>query len=67
MELQDAVDLIRSFSYYQFMEEPVIENDQTFRMSLDHPVVRITEEYNQPYIGHDTFENPFGMWRLTEI
>ena len=65
-EFQHAVNLIRVFGYYQIVDKPTILNGQTFSTSIESPKYRITDEVNQPYKGHEMFENPFGMWRLTK-
>jgi hypothetical protein len=65
-EFQDAVDLIKIFGYYQIVDKPTIQNRQTFSTSIESPKYRITDELNQPNVGHEQFENPFGMWRLTK-
>lgn len=65
LELQDAVDLIRIFNFYQLVDKPVIKNGQIFRTGIDVSRYIITDEINQPNKGHDLFENPFGMWCLT--
>lgn len=65
-EFQSAVDLIRIFGYYQIIDKPIIQNRQTFSTSIETPKYRITEEPNQPNKGHEQFQNPFGMWRLTK-
>jgi hypothetical protein len=63
-EFQQAVDLIKIFSYYQIIDKPTIQNRQTFSATQNSPKFRIIEEVNQPNQGHDHFENPFGMWCL---
>jgi hypothetical protein len=65
-EFQSAVDLIKIFGYYQIVDKPTIQNRQTFSTSIESPKYRINEELNQPNKGHEQFENPFGMWRLTK-
>jgi hypothetical protein len=65
-EFQNAVDLIKIFGYYQIIDKPIIQNRQTFSTSIESPKYRITDELNQPNKGHEQFENPFGMWRLTK-
>jgi hypothetical protein len=65
-EFQNAVDLIKIFGYYQIIDKPTIQNRQTFSTSIESPKYRITDELNQPNEGHEQFENPFGMWRLTK-
>jgi len=64
-EFQDAVDLIKIFGYYQIIDNPVILNNQTFQKDSVSPVFRITNDPKPFYEGHETFGNPFGMWRLT--
>ena len=65
-EFQEAVKLIRIFSYYQIIDKPAINNKQTFSASIESPKYKITDEVNQPNKGDELFENPFGMWRLTK-
>lgn len=64
LPFQEAVDLIRSFSFYQLIDKPKIKNNQTFSVEVDAPIYRITHEPDQPYKGDKLFGNPFGMWRL---
>lgn len=61
---QAAVDLIKIFGYYQVVENPVIQHNQTFRANMESPVFIIVEEPDQPYNESEIFHNPFGMWRL---
>lgn len=65
-EKQHFPVLIIGSSIYQIVDKPTIQNKQTFSTEIDSPKFRITDEYNQPNKGYDLFENPFGMWRLTE-
>ncbi|HMT75983.1 MAG TPA: hypothetical protein PKA77_18055 [Chitinophagaceae bacterium] len=65
-EFQTAVGLIKIFGYYQIVDKPTIQNEETFSTGIDSAKYRITEEFNQPNKGHEQFENPFGMWRLTK-
>ncbi|MFT3680992.1 MAG: hypothetical protein QM791_12010 [Ferruginibacter sp.] len=66
-DFQDAVCLIKVFNYYQVIDKPSIQNNQTFRADTESPIFKITEELNQPYKGLERFENPFGMWKLERI
>ncbi|MCB0842957.1 MAG: hypothetical protein KDE26_06820 [Bacteroidetes bacterium] len=63
-EFQEAVHLISVFGLYQVMENPEIRHNHTFSTSREAPVFRILDEPDQPYLGDEFFENPFGMWRL---
>jgi len=66
-DFQEAVELIRLFSYYQLLEQPEIFEGQTF--SADSEALRfwILEEPEQPYKNHELFNNVFGMWRLERV
>jgi hypothetical protein len=64
LEFQEAVELIRIFSYYQLIDKPTITANQTFSVAKDSPVYRIIQEDQQPNKGDELYENPFGMWRL---
>jgi hypothetical protein len=63
-EFQEAVQLIKIFSFYQIVDNPVIRGNETFTATVDAPVFVIVNEPEAPYNDHDLFENPFGMWRL---
>ena len=63
----DANELLRIFGYYQIVDKPEIKNNQTFQMAAGSPIYRITDEPSPPYENSETFQNPFGMWRLTRI
>ncbi len=63
-KLQDSVQLLSIFNYYQLFEKPEIHSGQTFSIDMEAPVFEITEEYNQPYKNEKLFENPYGMWKL---
>ena len=58
---QEAVDLIKTFSYYQIVDKPAILDGETFSG------FRISEEANPPYKDEGLFSNPFGVWRLSRI
>jgi hypothetical protein len=66
-EFADANELLRIFGYYQIVDKPEIKNNQTFQKAAGSPIFRITDELSPPYENNETFQNPFGMWRLTRI
>jgi hypothetical protein len=66
-DFQEAARLIRVFGCYQFLEHPVILENQTFQVDRSAPLFRITSEPHPPYATDDTFHNPYGMWRLTRV
>ncbi len=65
-EFQEAVHLISVFNFYQIIDKPSVQNNQSFRVDMQSPVYRITEELEQPYKEQALFQNPFGMWRLSK-
>lgn len=62
--LEQSIDIISTFSYYQIVDKPVIVHNQTFSKASDSPIYQILEEPTPPYSGMELFENPYGMWRL---
>jgi hypothetical protein len=66
-DFQEAVDLIRLFSYYQLLEQPEIFEGQTFSAHSEAQRFCILEEPDQPYKNHELFSNVFGMWRLERV
>lgn len=67
LSVQDSIELIRLFGYYQIVDKPMILPNQTFTPAPDSYVYTITEEKNHPYKYEELFSNPFGSWRLTKI
>jgi len=65
-DIQDAVDLIRIFGYYQLIDKPVIKENQTFQKDQESARFRITTERHPPYEEEGPFHNPYGVWRLTK-
>ena len=62
--LEESLDMISIFSYYQIVDKPVIRHGKTFSKAADSPIYQILEEPSPPYSGMELFENPYGMWRL---
>ena len=63
-EFQDSVSLLSIFGYYQLIDKPEINLGQTFSTDIESAIFEINEEKNQPNIGDELFENPYGMWKL---
>jgi hypothetical protein len=61
---EDPVELLRTFTWYQFTENPTIRPGQTFSVASGAPVYRLVSEPCNLYEGDPLFTNPFGMWRL---
>ena len=64
-DFQESVNLLSIFGYYQLVDKPEIQSGQTFSTDMESPIFEINEERNQPNIGDELFENPYGMWKLT--
>jgi hypothetical protein len=64
LDFEEAVDLISIFGYFQLIDEPELEENETFSESEDGPLFVILDEPEQPYLDDELFENPYGMWRL---
>ena len=60
----DPVELLRSFTFYEFSENPTIRSGETFSLAPDAPAYRLLEEPCTLYDEASLFTNPFGMWRL---
>ena len=66
-DFQESVKVIRIFSFYQIVDDPILRSGETFSPFPEYPRFEIAVEPNQPYEEDDMFRNPFGMWRLTKI
>lgn len=67
MPFQEAVGLIRIFGYYQLIDKPAISAGQTFQPMPEAPLYQIMDEPIQPASGFGLFENPYGIWRLSQF
>ena len=65
-EFENAIDLIRTFGYYQIVDKPEIRHNQTFKKGVGSPTFRITNELHPPNAKHELFHNPYGVWRLAK-
>jgi hypothetical protein len=63
----DAVELVRTFAWYLFTEEPAIRSGQTFSVEPDAPVYRIIDSPGVSYPNGSLYANPYGAWRLEAI
>ena len=61
----EAVTLLKSFVGYQFLEQPILRDGETFQVAEDKPVYRIEKVACDLYEEDDLFFNANGMWRLT--
>jgi hypothetical protein len=60
----DAVELVRTFTWYMYSEAPVIRSGQTFSVSATAPVYRVLADPGIQYEDGSLFANPYGFWRL---
>ncbi|MEM8888473.1 MAG: hypothetical protein AAGD28_10875 [Bacteroidota bacterium] len=67
LEFQAAYQVLSTFNYYLLLENPDIEENQTFSIAEDAPRFVIKDEVHQPNKGEELFENPFGMWSLNKV
>ncbi len=63
-EFQESVKLLSIFGYYQLIDKPNLQKNQTFSADPTSFIFVIKEENNQPNKDDELFENPYGMWRL---
>ncbi|WP_165390895.1 DUF4261 domain-containing protein [Pseudoduganella lutea] len=66
-DVDDAAELLRTFTRYLLDENPTIRAGQTFATAADAPVFRIVEGVPIDYDADSLFRNPHGMWRLELI
>lgn len=64
LDVEEAVDLISLFGYFQLIDRPELNENETFSESEDGPLYVILDEELQPYEDDELFGNPYGMWRL---
>ena len=63
-DLQEAADLLRTFTHYLFAQGPVLEDGHTFSVSEGAPVYRVRTAPAMDYGAESLFNNPYGAWRL---
>ena len=64
---EDPVELLRTFTWYQFTENPTMLPGHTFSVAEEAPVYRLVEEQCTMYESGSLFTNPYGMWRLVQV
>ena len=60
----EAVELLRTFTWYMYTETPTIRSGQTFSVSATAPVYRVVADSGVEYEDGSLFANPYGFWRL---
>ena len=64
---QDAVDLLRVFTWYQFTESPDLRAGQTFSVDVEADIYRLREHEGIDYGEESLFNNPYGIWELEPV
>jgi len=67
VDFQEAQKVISIFHYYQRIDNPNINDGQTFSIDKEAPIYKIVDEKRQNYIEPEVFINPFGIWRLEKL
>ncbi len=63
----DAYPLIRMFNVFRFVDEPILNENETFSLSMDADRYRLSNMENPPTKGEGLFENQFGFWELIKL
>lgn len=61
---QQAVELLRVFTWYQFTESPELRAGQTFSVDAESDIYRLREYQGVDYGEESLFSNPYGTWEL---
>lgn len=61
---EDIQATLTEFNRYVMRESPEIQDKQTFGLSDEGPVFKLSLEQYTLYPAGDMFHNPFGAWRL---
>ncbi|MCU0428525.1 MAG: hypothetical protein MUF42_01010 [Cytophagaceae bacterium] len=64
MDPEEATEIISVFGYFQLLDKPTIIENELFSEEEDSPAYLILDEPDQPAMGDELLENPYGMWRL---
>ena len=63
-KLNDAVELLRTFNWYQISESPQLQSGQSFATQEAEPVYQLALAASR-FVPTDPFYNAFGTWQLT--
>lgn len=63
----DAAHLLHTFVRYIALEEPTMQDGETFAVAADAPRYRLTRTDHANHDPEDTFYNPYGMWNLAPV
>ncbi|WP_286131783.1 DUF4261 domain-containing protein [Bacillus sp. FJAT-25509] len=63
----EAADILNNFNFYNIIENPTFNNGETFSISEDGHVLKITAINDDRYDQEDLYFNPFGLLELKQI
>lgn len=64
---EEAANILNNFNLYNIVENPIFKNGETFSISEDTPVLKITAINDFRYDQEDLFFNPYGLLELKPI
>ena len=63
----EAAELLHTFLGYLVVENPTIDDRETFSVDANAPRYRLFRENCTSYAASDLFHNPFGMWKMVPV
>lgn len=63
----EAVKLLQTFLGHLVVENPMIDDRDTFSVDAGTPRYRLFHEACTLYAASDLFHNPFGMWKMVPV
>jgi len=64
---ESAYELLRMFNFFRIIDEPTLNENETFSPSFDSSRYKLIDMKESPTRGEGLFENQFGFWELTKI
>ena len=64
IDAEDAAELMNQFNFWRIQEQPELETGNTFSMSADAPLYRLTFGPDPRHAVSDTSHNPYGIWSI---
>jgi hypothetical protein len=62
-----AADLLRTFNFFQLVDQPTLKPGETFSAARDAPRFRLSQRPFEGYDADDPLCNQFGLWHLEPI
>lgn len=67
IEPDEAAKLLHTFLLYLLIENPTINDRETFSIDASAPRYRLFREPCTKYAADDLFHNPYGMWKMVPV